>query len=159
MDHLCTDSDQIFYNQRFQYLKIITNYLRKKITARKFVTEFSILYQEEADKRKNIKSHKMSQIRINPNSEGFSNVICNIFSACEHHEFKWNDLEQNHEMIDETIFEASIQLSFLELKYYIDLEFSESNDQKILSWTMLFFISVIISFYIILKPEILNYLV
>ena len=147
-------SDQLFYNQRYQYLTLIKNYLRQKITAFDFVSEFRTLYQEEASQRNKLSK---KQITINSNSQGFSSIICDIFSYCDYYELEFDAVSQNYYMVDEKKFEALIQFSFLEIQDYIDHEYQLSgyDNQRILSFAILF--STFVTIVILLKsyPDII----
>lgn len=145
-------SDQFCYNQRYDYLKLIKSYLRKEIPANLFISRFISLFNAEIYCRE--------KLEIDPKSRGFSDLICRIFSYCDHFDTKW-DVERNlYYMPKEEKFEALIQLSFLELQDYIDKENSSFpyQDLEVLQLVMVFFSFLTTISFCFLKPEIYHLL-
>jgi hypothetical protein len=103
---------QIYYNNRNEYISLIESYLTNKIGCISLQFEFFAINRIDSQKREDMEKdfEKLSNIVIDPKSSDFSDLISELFCVCEALDFESESSELQ--------FRASIEKIFLKIKNY-----------------------------------------
>lgn len=111
--------DQILWQNRKSYIELCEQYFSSKINSEKVVDNFLTLHRNHNNESEGLPSHpeRLKKIQIISKSEGFSDLIEDMFCVCE-----GLDVEETNENsgypLSENRFRKEINLILQKLKDY-----------------------------------------
>lgn len=112
-------TDQILWRNRKSYIDLLEQYLRLEIDAEAVVDTFFELHREHNNESEGLPSHpeRLEKIEIMSKSEGFCDLIEEIFSGCEALDVEETDDSSGYPL-SENRFRKEMSLRLQRLKAY-----------------------------------------
>lgn len=152
LDYHIVLSNQVFYDNRFQYLDLIDKYIDGEINCYAFQWDFFGLYYDHLqifdDLKKNLNPSSSIRFSINSKIENFSSLVDDLVPLCD---FLDDGLTKEK-------FDQEIRKIYFDMQKYAPSTSAIYNDFEVLRSTMIFLTLVTAIPYCFLKPEVYNLL-
>ena len=111
--------DQILWQNRQSYIELCQQYLNSKINSEEVVDNFSRLHRNHNNESEGLPAHpeRLKKIQIFFKSEGFTDLIENMFSLCENLDVEETD-DNSSDPLSENRFRKELSLILQKLKNY-----------------------------------------
>ena len=111
--------DQILWQNRKSYIELCEQYFSSKIDSEEVVDNFFVLHRNHNNESEGLPSHpeRLKKIQIISKSEGFSDLIEDMFCACEALDVEETDDNSGYPL-SENRFRKEISLILQQLKDY-----------------------------------------
>ena len=111
--------DQILWQNRKSYIDLCEQYLSSKIDCEEIVDNFSVLHRNHNNESEGLPSHpeRLKKIQILSRSEGFTDLIEDMFFVCENLDIEETD-DNSKYALSENRFRKELNLILQKLKNY-----------------------------------------
>nr|YP_010133905.1 hypothetical protein KYW68_pgp068 [Fistulifera saprophila]YP_010133959.1 hypothetical protein KYW68_pgp014 [Fistulifera saprophila]QWM93395.1 hypothetical protein [Fistulifera saprophila]QWM93449.1 hypothetical protein [Fistulifera saprophila] len=111
--------DQILWQNRESYIELCEDYFSSKIDSEKIVDDFFRLHRNHNKEAEGLPSHpeRLKKIQILSRSEGFTDLIGDMFFVCENLDIEETD-DNSKYALSENRFRKELNLILQKLKNY-----------------------------------------
>ena len=136
---------QVYYNNRFDYINLIQKFVNGEINCYRFQWDFFEIYYHHIVIYENLKPEDAT-FDMNSNIENFESLVDELLTICE---FLENGLSEKE-------FDQQLKKIYLKIQKYVELPLINYNDEQVLQFIMLVFSTLTILFYSFLNPSLFN---